>query len=93
MTNDHPDRSTRARVFRVLVALVRIERVSVWGGRSRQMGLWEADQLYLNQTGEDTPYGLLASLRSRLFRDANFAEQYCLGDGRVIMLGCIPTTR
>ena len=30
----------------------------------------------------DTSYGLLASLRGRLFRDADFAELYCLANGR-----------
>ena len=32
--------------------------------------------------GRDTFYGLLASLRGRLFRDADFAEFYCLDNGR-----------
>ena len=32
--------------------------------------------------GRDTFYGLLASLRGRLFRDADFAELYCLDNGR-----------
>ena len=27
------------------------------------------------------PYGLLASLRSQLFRDADFALSYCAGNG------------
>ena len=45
-------------------------------------GLWEADRLYLDHVGKDTFYGLLASLRSRLFRDADFAEFYCADNGR-----------
>ena len=53
------------------------------GERSDQRGLWEADQLYLDLVGRDTFYGLLASLRGRLFRDADFAELYCLDNGRV----------
>ena len=44
------------------------------GERSDRRGLWEADQLYLDLVGRDTFYGLLASLRGQLFRDADFAE-------------------
>ena len=52
------------------------------GERSGQRGLWEADRLYLDHVGRDTFYGLLASLRGRLFRDADFAEFYCADNGR-----------
>ena len=52
------------------------------GERSDQKGLWEADQLYLDLVGRDTFYGLLASLRGKLFRDADFAELYCPDNGR-----------
>ena len=52
------------------------------GERSDQRGLWEADRLYLDLVGRDTFYGLLASLRGRLFRDADFAELYCPDNGR-----------
>ena len=52
------------------------------GERSDQRGLWEADRLYLDHVGKDTFYGLLASLRGRLFRDAGFAEFYCPDNGR-----------
>ena len=52
------------------------------GERSNQRGLWEADRLYLDHVGVDTFYGLLASLRGRLFRDADFAEFYCPDNGR-----------
>ena len=52
------------------------------GERSDQRGLWEADRLYLDHVGKDTFYGMLASLRGRLFRDANFAEFYCPDNGR-----------
>ena len=52
------------------------------GERSDQMGLWEADRLYLDHVGKDTFYGLLASLRGRLFRDADFAGFYCADNGR-----------
>ena len=50
--------------------------------RSEQRGLWEADRLYLDHVGRDTLYGLLASLRGRLFRDADFAVFYCADNGR-----------
>ena len=52
------------------------------GERSDQRGLWEADRLYLDHVGKDTFYGLLASRRGRLFRDADFAEFYCADNGR-----------
>ena len=52
------------------------------GERSDQRGLWEADQLYLDHVGRDTFYGLLASQRGRMFRDTEFAEFYCLDNGR-----------
>ena len=56
------------------------------GERSDQRGLWEADRLYLDLVGGDTFYGLLASLRGQLFRDADFAELYCLDNGRASLL-------
>ena len=52
------------------------------GERSDQRGLWEADRLYLDHVGRDSFYGLLASLRGRLFRGADFAEFYCTDNGR-----------
>ena len=52
------------------------------GERSDQRGLWEADRLYLDHVGKDTFYGLLASLRGQLFRDSEFAEFYCVDNGR-----------
>ena len=52
------------------------------GERSEQRGLWEADRLYLDHVGRESFYGLLASLRGRLFRDAEFAEFYCPDNGR-----------
>ena len=52
------------------------------GERSDQRSLWEADRLYLDHVGKDTFYGLLASLRGRLFRDADFAAFYCADNGR-----------
>ena len=52
------------------------------GERSDQRGLWEADRLYLDHVGRESFYGLLASLRGQLFRDAEFAEFYCSDNGR-----------
>ena len=52
------------------------------GERSDQRSLWEADRLYLDHVGKDTFYGLLASLRGQLFRDADFAGFYCPDNGR-----------
>ncbi len=52
------------------------------GERSDQRGLWEADRLYLDHVGRDTFYGLPASLRGRLFGDADFAVFYCADNGR-----------
>ena len=52
------------------------------GERSDQGGLWEADRLYLDHVGRDTFHGLMASLRGRLFRDADFAAFYCPDNGR-----------
>ena len=52
------------------------------GERSDQRGFWEADRLYLDHVRRESFYGLLASLRGRLFRDAEFAEFYCPDNGR-----------
>jgi len=52
------------------------------GERSAQRGLFEADHLYLDYVGRDTFYGFLASQRGKLFRDEDFAELYCLDNGR-----------
>ena len=52
------------------------------GERSAQRGLFEADHLYLDYVGRDTFYGFLASQRGKLFRDEEFAELYCLDNGR-----------
>ena len=52
------------------------------GERWDQRGLWEADRLYLDHVGRESFYGLLASMRGRLFRDADFAEFYCPDNGR-----------
>ncbi len=38
--------------------------------------------MYPDHVGRDTFYGLLASLRGRPFRDADFAEFYCVDNGR-----------
>jgi len=52
------------------------------GKRSRQRGLFEADNQYLDFVGRDSFYGFLASQRGQLFRDEDFAEFYCLDNGR-----------
>ena len=52
------------------------------GERSDQRGLWEADRLYLDHVGRHTFCGMLASIRGRLFRDADFAGFYCASNGR-----------
>ena len=62
------------------------------GERSDQRGLWEADRLYLDHVGRESFYGLLASLRGRLFRDAEFAEFYCPDNGRDSVLPSLLAT-
>ena len=52
------------------------------GKRSQQLGLLEADDLYLDYVGRGSFYGFLASLRGQLFRDEEFAELYCPDNGR-----------
>ena len=52
------------------------------GVRSAQYGLLEADHLYLDHVGHDSFYGFLASMRGRIFKDEEFAELYCLNNGR-----------
>jgi len=49
--------------------------------RSRQRGLFEADNRYLEFVGRDSFYGFLASQRGKLFRDEDFAEIYCPDNG------------
>lgn len=50
--------------------------------RSPQLGLFEADQLYLGFVGKDTFYGFLAQHRGELFHDEDFAECYSPDTGR-----------
>ena len=52
------------------------------GKRSDQLGLFEADQLYLDFVGRDSFYGFLAGQRGQLFHDEDFAALYCLDNGR-----------
>ena len=54
----------------------------MFGKRSDQRGLWEADHLYLDLVGRDCFYGRLAGLRGQLFRDEDFAALYCRDNGR-----------
>ncbi len=52
------------------------------GVRSAQLGLLEADHLYLDYVGRSSFYGFLASMRGLLFRDEEFGELYCCNNGR-----------
>jgi len=52
------------------------------GVRSAQLGLLEADHLYLDHVGRDSFYGFLASMRGQLFHDEEFADLYCPDNGR-----------
>jgi len=52
------------------------------GKRSNQLGLFEADQLYLDHVGRGSFYGFLAGQRGQLFHDEDFAKLYCLDNGR-----------
>lgn len=52
------------------------------GKRSKQLGMFEADILYLDFVGRDTFYGFLAGQRGKLFSDEEFADLYCLDNGR-----------
>jgi transposase len=51
-------------------------------GKRQQPGLYEADQMYIDYVGRDNIYGFLAGQRGKLFRDEDFAEMYCLDNGR-----------
>jgi transposase len=52
------------------------------GKRSTQRGLFDADTMYLDFVGRGSFYGFLATHRSRLFQDEDFAELYCKDNGR-----------
>ena len=52
------------------------------GERGPQRCLFEADHLYGDFVGRDSFYGYLASQRDVLFRDQDFADLYCLTNGR-----------
>jgi len=52
------------------------------GKRPAQPGPFDADTLYLDFVGRDSFYGFLATQRSRLFRDEDFADLYCTNNGR-----------
>src|SRR3990170_909437 len=52
------------------------------GKRSSQLGLFEADQMYLDYVGRESFYGFLAGQRGQLFQDEDFAALYCLDNGR-----------
>ena len=52
------------------------------GKRSVQPNLFAADTMYLDFVGRQSFYGFLATERSRLFRDEDFGDLYCLTNGR-----------
>jgi len=52
------------------------------GLRTDQRGMFEADHLYLDYVGRSSFYGFLACQRGQLFKDEEFAEFYCLNNGR-----------
>jgi len=52
------------------------------GKRSKQLGLFESDQLYLEFVGTGSFYGYLASQRNQIFIDEDFAEMSCADNGR-----------
>jgi len=52
------------------------------GQRSPQLGLFTADQQYLEMVGRESFYGFLAQHGRQLFRDEDFAALYCRDNGR-----------
>jgi len=54
----------------------------VLGKRSKQKGLFKADNMFLEYVGKDTLYGFLAEWRNKLFNDEDFADLYCEDNGR-----------
>jgi hypothetical protein len=52
------------------------------GQRSSQLGMFTADQQYLDMVGADSFYGFLAQHGRGLFRDEDFAGLYCADNGR-----------
>ena len=52
------------------------------GRQSAQRGLFDADTMYLDFVGRDSFYGFLATQRSRIFHDEDFADLYCKNNGR-----------
>ena len=52
------------------------------GRRSPQVGMFQADHLYLEHVGRDSFYGFFASHRGEIFRDDDFAALYCSSNGR-----------
>lgn len=52
------------------------------GKRSGQETIFNTQHQYLDYVGRDTIYGYLAENRHHLFRDEQFADLYCLKNGR-----------
>ena len=51
-------------------------------GTHAQEGFFQTDRHLLDFVGRDSFYGRLAALRGELFRDEDFAELYCIDNGR-----------
>ena len=50
------------------------------------------DHAYLDHVGRDSFYGFLALHRAQLFRDEDFADLYCAGNGRPSVPPCLLAT-
>jgi len=50
------------------------------------------DHAYLDHGGRDSFYGFLALHRAQLFRDEDFADLYCAGNGRPSVPPCLLAT-
>lgn len=52
------------------------------GKRSPQIGMFQADHMYIDYVGRQTFYGFLSEHRGEIFRDDDFASLYCSNNGR-----------
>ena len=67
---------------RLYLGLTSVARTEHTGRAIGSEGPLGSGSVVLDHVGKNTFYGLLASLRGRLFRDAEFAEFYCPDNGR-----------
>ena len=67
---------------RLYLESTRIARAENAGRAIGSAGTLGSGPAVLDHVGRESFYGLLASLRGRLFRDADFAEFYCPDNGR-----------